>query len=103
MGCIALTEDEDDLNGEDDDEDDDVCDDNLHEASVHVKPAVVDSTIVVVLKAHVEQDDKSWHAPPHLKVNFLKSTKLADSAFSSKIIGGNSPTFASSTCTQSTC
>ena len=61
---IEQFEDDDDLNGEDDDQDDDV----LHEASVHVEPAVVDASIVVVLKAHVEEDDEGRHAPTHLKI-----------------------------------
>ena len=41
---------------------------DLHEAGVHVEPAVVDAPVVVVLEAHVEQDDEGWHAPPNLEV-----------------------------------
>ena len=39
----------------------------LHEAGVHIEPAVVDATIVVVLEAHVEQDDERRHAPTNLR------------------------------------
>ena len=40
--------------------------DNLHQACVHIEPAVIDTAVVVVLEAHVEQDDEGWHAPSNL-------------------------------------
>ena len=39
---------------------------NLHQACVHIEPAVIDTAVVVVLEAHVEEDDEGWHAPSNL-------------------------------------
>ena len=67
--ACALCEDEekDDDNAVRDDEDVQ-DDDDLHQAGVHVEPAVVDAPVVVVLEAHVEQDDEGGHAPPNLRI-----------------------------------
>ena len=55
--------------GQYDQDDQDVeDDDDLHQACVHVKPAVVDAPVVVVLEAHVEQDDEGRHTPPNLRI-----------------------------------
>ena len=55
------------------DDQDDQDDDDLHQAGVHVEPAVVDAPVVVVLEAHVEQDDEGRHAPPNLKITISTS------------------------------
>ena len=64
----------DDQDVQDDQDDQDVeDDDDLHQACVHVKPAVVDAPVVVVLEAHVEQDDEGRHAPTNLKITISTS------------------------------
>ena len=76
----AVQDDKDDKDVEDDQHDqydpDVEDDDDLHQAGVHVEPAVVDAPVVVVLEAHVEQDDEGRHAPPNLKITISISAGI---------------------------
>ena len=49
--------------GDHQDEDGDVL--AVHQTLVHLEPAVVGPAVVVVLEAHVEQDDEGRHAPAY--------------------------------------